>query len=338
MRYLILFFFIPLHLISQEASDYWSWLEVITNSPKDDITSFFEFQNDGEFTENKSYGDIGFFFQKPPYSYVISKNYNEHILSGGEGNTYRLMVTRDDLDNVNSVVNSLITGYFNKDNSFCYATLSQNNVNLSSGKLDDNPNVKGVQFNFLSLIDQIDFSENKTELDLMFFNDHELNETVTISIKLNQHGYYGYDWIIQLSGETWAMNEFLSKMPKAPKGIQCSRIGAHAYLTLQVGRLSKIPIKGLFDTGASLLSIDQSTARELIQNEDARIVGESDFHTANGTVRQSTLMINQISVQGFTFYNVEATITNSSENLIGQSLLEGTNWTFSNGQAMIFIK
>lgn len=338
MRYLILFFFIPLHLISQEASDYWSWLDVITNSPKDDITSFFEFQNDGEFNENNSYGDIGFFFQKPPFSYVISKNYGEHVISGGEGNTYRLMITRDDLDNVNSVVNSLLSRYFNKENSFCHATLSQNNVILSSGKLDENPNVKGVQINFLGLIDQIDFSQNKTELDLMFFNDHELDETVAISIILNQEGYYGYNWIIQVSGKTGAMNEFLSKMPKAPKGIQCSRMGSHAYLTLQVGRFSKIPIRGLFDTGASLLSINESAARELIQNGDASVVGVSNFQTANGTVRQSTLMINQISVQGFTFYNVEATITNSSENLIGQSLLEGTNWTFSNGQAMIFIK
>ncbi len=88
-------------------------------------------------------------------------------------------------------------------------------------------------------------------------------------------------------------------------------------------RINGRSVKGMIDTGASVIAINRSTARKLGVS-----VAESDFKyrvaTANGTIPAARVVLKRVEIQSIRVNNVEALVVDDkslSLTLIGMSFL-----------------
>ena len=88
-------------------------------------------------------------------------------------------------------------------------------------------------------------------------------------------------------------------------------------------RINGRPVKGIIDTGASVIAINRSMARKLGVG-----VAESDFKyrlaTANGTVPAARVVLRRMEIQSIRIDNVEALVIDDKSltmTLIGMSFL-----------------
>lgn len=95
-------------------------------------------------------------------------------------------------------------------------------------------------------------------------------------------------------------------------------------------------VRGIIDTGASYVSISANTAKELgIGYENGR---QLKMKTANGTVSNSAVVFDSVTVGGITVRNVAGTVGPSDMPvLIGMSFLKHVNMS-TNGNTMTLVK
>lgn len=92
-------------------------------------------------------------------------------------------------------------------------------------------------------------------------------------------------------------------------------------------KVNGLPLKFIFDTGASSVSISQSEAVFMLKNgylSEDDIVGTQQFQTASGDILEGTrIIIRKIEIGGMTLRNVEASVVHSDNAplLLGQSVL-----------------
>lgn len=92
-------------------------------------------------------------------------------------------------------------------------------------------------------------------------------------------------------------------------------------------KVNGLPLKFVFDTGASSVSISQSEAIFMLKNGYLSIndiVGSQQFQTASGAVLEGTkIIIKKIEIGGLILRNVEASVVHSTNAplLLGQSVL-----------------
>lgn len=92
-------------------------------------------------------------------------------------------------------------------------------------------------------------------------------------------------------------------------------------------KVNGLPLKFIFDTGASSVSISQSEAIFMLKNGYLTvndIVGSQQFQTASGAILEGTkILIKKIEIGGLTLHNVEASVvhSNNAPLLLGQSVL-----------------
>lgn len=89
------------------------------------------------------------------------------------------------------------------------------------------------------------------------------------------------------------------------------------------GYINESPVKFIVDTGASLVAIPQTLAKEL--NLQGRY--QVNLQTAGGEVTGSLTRLQQLSFAGFTLYNVKAVIVPSEGELVllGMNVLSQFN-------------
>ena len=335
MRLVLLFFLIPFFSYSQNYQDYWSWLDVMNNKDDSYIRTYFKLCS-RDYGEDEKYGDLGFYFNLNDIDYIFGKNYNDHLLGNLPGNTLTLFVIRDNLKDIDIIADQLVNNYFLKGGS--YLTTYDGPTKLSAGSYDSDLNKEGLQIDLDDLLEYIDFSSKSVNLNLMLFFPEDAKSHPTIKIKLSQEGYFGYNWLFQISGTEQQINSLLKKMPQSSSHIKCELEENHAFLSAILGTNTAMPVKGLFDTGASLVTIPRNIADELIKNGDAERNGFKQFSTANGTITSEVIIINSILIQGVLFRNIHASVGVTKDILLGQSLLEEFDWGYDNTSGRIILK
>lgn len=95
-------------------------------------------------------------------------------------------------------------------------------------------------------------------------------------------------------------------------------------------------VRGIIDTGASFVTMSAKTAKELgVGYENGR---QLKMKTANGTVSNSAVVFDSVTVGGITVHNVEGTVGQSDMPvLIGMSFLKHVNMS-TNGNTMTLVK
>lgn len=323
----------------QNHLDYWNWLNIMANKSESEAVSELKPWANDEFIQDKKYGDFGFYFSSGDNGYVLSKDYSNNLVSNQPGTTLTLFVIRDNLSNLNSMVQSMLSGLYNDEHSGSYIWLRDGASVLSQGRYDANLTKEGLQIDFLELLEKIDFSSPDVEIEFLILRDKDINDVFPlVNVKVSKDGYNGYTWVLQIAGSTSNQNRLLNKMPKRDNSITCDVVGSHAYLDVSIGSSSRLNAKGLFDTGASVVSIPRILADELLLSKDATFKGKSRFSTANGLIETDIISINQIFIQGKLFKDIEAAVVNSEEVLIGQSLFKGFDWSYDNAMGKIWIK
>lgn len=92
-------------------------------------------------------------------------------------------------------------------------------------------------------------------------------------------------------------------------------------------KVNGLPLRFIFDTGASSVSISKSEAIFMLKNgylSENDIVGTQQFQTASGDIIEGTrIMIRKIEIGGMVLRNVEASVVHSDNAplLLGQSVL-----------------
>ena len=92
-------------------------------------------------------------------------------------------------------------------------------------------------------------------------------------------------------------------------------------------KVNGLPLKFIFDTGASSVKISQSEAIFMLKNgylSENDIAGVQHFQTASGDIIEGTrIIIRKIEIGGMVLRNVEASVVHSDSAplLLGQSVL-----------------
>lgn len=100
------------------------------------------------------------------------------------------------------------------------------------------------------------------------------------------------------------------------------------YLKVEV---NDIPMKFIFDTGASIISISQAEAAFLYKQgtlTDEDFIGNSSFQDANGNVSEGTIArLRKVKVGNIILHDVEASIVPNQRAplLFGQSALKNSD-------------
>jgi len=328
--------FMSIMCLGQSSDVLWSWMNDLNSYSDEELHSYFEYLD-----ERESQNDIsvnhpdGYFFQINSRSFLVNKEMNKQIIPGTLGDTYSLMVTRTDLSSLLDIIDDITKNYYNQDNSGSYATVYDGSNKIASGSLDIG-SADGVQIDLINVIQNIDFTNKNVLLKIILFQDYDEN-SISSEISLRSEGNYGYNWLLRLSGTTKAFESFISEMPIASRRIRCEKEGRHAFLEFQMGKRSEIKARGVFDTGASLLTVTESEYSRLLEKGDAQYIGTRTFSTANGNVDSKILIINEVNVQGIVFYDVEASVNNLDENLIGQSVFKNRKWLYNNSDGVIIV-
>ena len=337
MKLLFLLMLLPFMCLGQSHDVFWSWISDLNNYSDEELVSYFEYID-----ERPSQNEIsvnhqnGYFFQIDSRSFTINKERNQHIFSGNQGDTYSLMVSRIDLSSLLDMIDDMTKNYYNQTNSGSYAIVYDGNNQIASGSLDIS-SVNGVQIDFINVAQNIDFTNKNVSLKINLFQDGDIENSISSEISLRSEGNYGYNWLLRLSGTTKAFESFISEMPIASRRITCEKEGRHAFLEFQLGKRSDIKARGVFDTGASLLTVTESEYSRLLENGDAQDIGTRTFSTANGNVDSKILIINEVTIQGIVFYDIEASVNNLDENLIGQSIFKNRKWLYNNSDGVITV-
>lgn len=330
---------IALNVNGQNHLDYWNWLSIMANKSESEAVSEIKPWANDEFIQDKKYGDFGFYYSSGDNGYVLSKDYSNKIIPDQSGTTLTLFVIRDNLSNVNSMLQSMLSGLYNDEYSGSYIWLRDGTNVLSQGRYDADAKKEGLQIDFVELLETIDFRSPDIEIEFLILRERDINDDFPlVNLKVKKDGYNGYTWVLQIAGTTTNQNRLLNKMPKRDNSITCDIVGNHAYLDVSIGSSSHLKVKGLFDTGASVISIPRILADELLLSKDATFKGKSRFSTANGLIETDVISINQIFIQGKLFKDIEAAVGNSEEVLIGQSLFKGYDWSYDNAMGKIWIK
>lgn len=323
--------------LGQNSDVLWSWINDLNSYSDEELYSYFEYLD-----ERESQNDIsvnhqnGYFFEIDARSFVLNKEKNQHIFSGSQGDTYSLLVTRIDLTTLSGMIENMTKNYYNQANSGSYAVVYDNNNQIANGSLDIS-SVDGVQIDIVNVLQNIDFTNKNVSLKVNLFQDGDIENSISSEISLRSEGNYGYNWLLRLSGTTKAFESFISEMPIASRRIRCEKEGRHAFLEFQMGKRSEIKARGVFDTGASLLTVTESEYSRLLEKGDAQYIGTRTFSTANGNVDSKLLIINEVNIQGIVFHDVEASVNNLDENLIGQSVFKNRKWLYNNSDGVITV-
>jgi clan AA aspartic protease (TIGR02281 family) len=93
-------------------------------------------------------------------------------------------------------------------------------------------------------------------------------------------------------------------------------------ITLNVG-VGDQTVSMLLDTGATNSMVTQAIAEVLVSSNQARWSGEQRFTMADGSVRTAqTVVINEVRIGNHLVRNVKASVTRSTEMLLGFSVLK----------------
>ncbi|MDR3412657.1 MAG: TIGR02281 family clan AA aspartic protease [Formivibrio sp.] len=95
--------------------------------------------------------------------------------------------------------------------------------------------------------------------------------------------------------------------------------GGHFFANITINGM---PFRGMIDTGATMLSLSNTSARQA--NIDAKNASKAYSSTANGVVPVSITTVNEIKFSNVVLYNVQAAISEGGspqEPLIGMSIL-----------------
>lgn len=332
----ILFIIVTSSIKAQNNPDYWNWIEIMNTRNQDDAATYFKFCSTGEFIQDPKYGSPGFYLTTHNLGIIIGKEENSHLLGEAPGNTISLFVTRDNVSMVYKMISQLVSNYFSDGDS--YITLLEGGVKVSSGRYDSDRSKEGLQVDLDELLNSIDMSNENSEVRLMLFNANNALNRAAVRLKISQEEYYGYNWLFQVSGTELHIDELLASMPLNIDYLQCRLDNSHAYLSLAIGTTSKFKIEGLFDTGASMLTIPENVANELLKSNDARLIGTQKFSTANGIITSDIILIDAIFAQGKMFRNIKAAVGVTEDVLIGQSLLKDSDWGYDNASGRILFK
>lgn len=92
-------------------------------------------------------------------------------------------------------------------------------------------------------------------------------------------------------------------------------------------KVNDLPLKFIFDTGASSVSISKSEAIFMLKNgylSENDIIGSQQFQTASGAILEGTrILIKKIEIGGLVLRNIEASVvhSNNAPLLLGQNVL-----------------
>ena len=121
------------------------------------------------------------------------------------------------------------------------------------------------------------------------------------------------------------LSSFLTVYSNAQTSIKMQKKGGVYTIPCKVNEL---PLKFIFDTGASDVSISMSEAIFMIKNgylTEKDIKGSEFYSIANGEIQEgTTINLNVVEISGLKLYNVKASIVHSLEAplLLGQSALQ----------------
>lgn len=146
------------------------------------------------------------------------------------------------------------------------------------------------------------------------------NELNQFKILVNQTGFNGamgnHQTVNSNAVGTRSFNNIVIKLQKEQSGIY----------TIPC-KVNGLPLKFIFDTGASSVSISESEAIFMLKNgylSENDIMGRQQFQTASGAILEGTkILIKKIEIGGLVLRNVEASVvhSNNAPLLLGQNVL-----------------
>lgn len=142
------------------------------------------------------------------------------------------------------------------------------------------------------------------------------NELCTFQRLINETGFTGNLGATNSPSQVQASNKKVIKM---------QRMASNTFTV--PCKVNGLPLKFIFDTGASSVQISKSEAIFMLKNgylAESDITGTQHFQTASGDIIEGTrIMIRKIEIGGMVLRNVEASVVHSDNAplLLGQSVL-----------------